>query len=678
MFNSTKCFIKVPQITFFGTVYDKDGAHPDPSKVEAIMQLSAPENRQQLQEFLGMATYLSPFVPNLAANTADLRELLKKDVDFTWSASHQLAFDKVKSLICKETTLSYFDPSKKSVIQVDASQKGIGAVLLQDGKPIAFASKSLSETEKRYANIERELLAVVFGCERFHTYVYGAKFQVDSDHKPLEMITQKSLRSAPPRLQRMLLRLQPYDMDVCYRPGKQVLISDALSRQPAPQDDHIDLDVQVHFVQFSPEKLSLIQNETAKDEVLSALKEIIVQGWPAKMKDLPKDLHPYWSFRDELAVEDGLVLKGERIVIPPSVQDYILGKLHEGHQGAEKTKLRARDCVFWLDINKDIEERTRTCATCQEHRRSQQKEPLIQHEVPTRPWQVLGTDLFFFDGDTYLIIADYYLKFFFVRKMPTQCTSQAVVNSTKEIFSEQGVPEKVISDNGRHYDSAVYRAFASTWGFSHVTSSPHYPQSNGFIERTIQSVKNTLKKAKASGKDAHMAMMCMRATPLDHDIPSPGEMLFNRKLRANLPIRVRNTSHQRDSVREQLIHRQETQKHYSDRHARDLPPLSTGQPIRIQDQSSHLWKPASVQEVCDEPRSYVVATPTGSVLRRNRRHIAEAPQPRRSVSGGEINPPSIEQHRSSTVTQTVHSPRAAETSLRRSGRMSKPPVRLTM
>lgn len=288
MFNSGKCAIKVPQITFFGTVYDKEGTHPDPEKVDAIKQIKPPENRKQLQEFLGMITYLSPFIPDLAANTADLRDLLKKDVDFMWSASHQRAFDKVKGLTCKETTLSYFDPKKKTVIQVDASQKGIGAALLQDGKPIAFASKSLSETEKRYANIERELLAVVFGCERFHTYVYGARFQVDSDHKPLEMIMQKALRSAPPRLQRMLLRLQGYNVEVKYRPGPEMLIPDALSRQPVAQDQHIDLDLRVQFVQFSQEKLNLIQQETASDQVLAELKEIIIHGWPTKLKDLSR------------------------------------------------------------------------------------------------------------------------------------------------------------------------------------------------------------------------------------------------------------------------------------------------------------------------------------------------------------------------------------------------------
>ena len=116
---------------------------------------------------------------------------------------------------------------------MDASNKGLGAVLLQEGKPIAFASKALTETEQRYANIERELLAVIFGCERFRTYFYGCKFQMESDHKPLEMISLKNLIAVPPRFQRALLRLQEYDMSIIYRPGKEMtLAEDGFSRLP--------------------------------------------------------------------------------------------------------------------------------------------------------------------------------------------------------------------------------------------------------------------------------------------------------------------------------------------------------------------------------------------------------------------------------------------------------------
>ncbi len=451
-------------------------------------------------------------------------------------------------LISTETTLSYFDPEKQTVLQVDASQRGIGAVLMQDGKPIAYASKSLTDTETRYANIERELLAVVFGCERFHTYVYGTSFRVISDHKPLEMIIQKPLKSAPPRLQRMLLRLQPYDLTIRYRPGKEVPVPDALSRLSSAQSNHIELDMEVHFVHFSAEKVNLIQSATAKDSTLCTLRDTIIKGWPPRIKDLPRDLQPYWSFRDEMSVEDGIILKGERVVIPAAVQAYTLEKLHEGHQGTVKTRLRAKDTVYWVGIDKDIETRTKSCATCQEYHRSQAKEPLMQHEIPTRPWQVLGTDLFYFGGNTYLIIADYYSKFFVTRIIASPCTSQNVVSVTKEVFAEYGIPDKVIGDNGPQYDSEAYRAFTRSWGVTHVTSSPHHPQSNRFIERTIQSVKNTLKKAAASGKDLGMVLLCLQATPLDSTIPSPGELLFGRKLKTTLPQRIHYHDTRRDEI----------------------------------------------------------------------------------------------------------------------------------
>ena len=175
VFNSEKCVVKQSTITFFGMVYDANGAHPDPGKVDDINNLTPPNNKTQLQEFLGLANYMAPFTPKLSDLTAPLRDLLKKDAEFVWTGAHTKAFANIKAAICKETTLAFFDPNKDTVIRVDASLRGIGAVLLQDNKPISFASKSLTDVEQRYANIERELLAVVYGCERFHTYIYGKK-----------------------------------------------------------------------------------------------------------------------------------------------------------------------------------------------------------------------------------------------------------------------------------------------------------------------------------------------------------------------------------------------------------------------------------------------------------------------------------------------------------------------
>ena len=229
VFNWEKCDVKATSVTFFGTVYDEDGAHPDPKKVEAIHKMPPQEGPQELQKFLGMTTYLSPFIPSLSTLTAPLQELLKKDTEFTWNNSYQDAFDTVKKMVCMDTTLQYFNAHKPVIIQVDASQKGLGAALLQDGHPIAFASKALTPTEQHYANIEREMLACVFGAERFHTYIFGQSFTIKSDHKLLEQINLKNLTDAPARLQRMLLHLQNYDVKITCRPGREMLVADTLS-----------------------------------------------------------------------------------------------------------------------------------------------------------------------------------------------------------------------------------------------------------------------------------------------------------------------------------------------------------------------------------------------------------------------------------------------------------------
>ena len=175
-------------------------------------------------------------------------------------------------------TLSYFKTVPDTVLQVDASGRGLVLFLMQAGKPIAFASKSLSECETRYANIERKMLAVVFGCERFHTYVYGTRFTVDSDQKPLEMIILENLAAAPQRLHRMLLHIQPYDVHIRYRPGKEMALADTLSRQHCHDNKTIELDMQISHVQFSTRKLDDLRRETRNDSELHNLLKVIVGG----------------------------------------------------------------------------------------------------------------------------------------------------------------------------------------------------------------------------------------------------------------------------------------------------------------------------------------------------------------------------------------------------------------
>ena len=622
VFNIDKCDIKQANMKFFGLEFSADGVRPDPGKAADIQRMKEPQNVAQLQEFLGIATYMSPFIPNLSQQTATLRDLVKKDAEFIWAESHNAAFEATKSLICREVTLAYFDPQAESVLQVDASSRGLGAVLIQHGKPIAFASKSLSDCEQRYANIEREMLAVVFGCERFHMYVYGKSFVLESDHKPLEMINLKNLAAAPQRLQRMFLRVQPYDFVLRYKPGKQMMLVDAMSRQPSSESTQIDLDIQVSFVQFSTQKLQSIREATQADDELCSLRAVIVDGWPDSQRHLAAPLRPYWSCRDELAVEDGLIMKGDRLVIPLSLQAEVLSKLHEAHQGIEKTRLRARSCVYWKSINKDIDDIVRKCDACQRLQKRQAHEPLMQHELPTRPWQIVGTELFAIREDTYLLICDYYSKFPFVYRIEGKVSSGRIISKVSEVFAENGSPSKVVSDNGGHYSSQAFRNFAAEWCFDHVTSSPHFPQSNGFIERQVQTVKYTLKKAAIPRSNPQKALLALRSSPIDSHLPSPAEMLNARKYKSNLPVIIRNEHWSKDEIRRRLAERQEIQRLNHDKRAmQPLAPLIPGQDVRVRNTQTDTWQPAKVISTDVQPRSYNVLTPTGNVLRRNRRHL---------------------------------------------------------
>ena len=222
-----------------------------------------------------------------------------------------------------------------------------------------------------------------------------------------------------------------------------------------------------------------------------------------------------------MTVEDSIILRGEAILIPPAERGEILQQIHEGHRGSPKASY-VHATVYWPGINKDIQRMIKACETCQCFRPCQSHAPLKATPPPSRPWQRLGTDLFEFDGNDYIVIADYYSNMPFLCKIPRgQCNAAEVISILKEVFLEHGVPETLISDNGPQYSSALFAEFADKWKFTHVTSSPHHPEGNGFVESMVKVVKQMLQRAKYSGSDPHLALLSYRATPLDSKIVSP-------------------------------------------------------------------------------------------------------------------------------------------------------------
>ena len=610
IFNKEKCTIKQTSIHFFGLIFNETGAKPDPARLDAIRDMKSPTNKTQLQEFLGIATYMSPFVPNLSTHAAPLRDLLKKETDFTWTSSHEKKFDDIKTLICRDSELTYFDPAKEIVIQVDVSGRGLGAVLTQSGKPIAYASKSLTECEQRYANIEREMLAVVFGCTRFHTYIYGKRCTIQSDHKPLSMIILKNIASAPTRLQRMLLRLQSYDIDIEYIPGKCLPLPDTLSRQPLPENNEILFDKQISYTRFSEPRIMQIKNETKKEKELQELSSMIIKGWPKERRDIPQTIREYWPFRDELTIENGMIIKGNQILIPTHLRPEILKDLHIPHLGIVKTNLLAKTCIYWPRMNKDIQDLTGECSECQTHQRRQTPVAFVDRRLPREPWEAIAADLFELNKENYLLVADIYTKFPILRKL-RNTHSSSIIQTLKEIFSEHGIPRHFHSDNGPQFSATSFAQFAASWGFQHNTSSPHYPQSNGFIERQIQTIKRILTKT----DDPEKALLFWRATPLERNHPSPAELLYGRIIKTTLP----KTKVPASTKQDKLLN--DRQKKASDRYntkARtNKPTLNSGQRVFIRNPINSTWSPGTIHAEHPSPNSYMVDSDlTGSRFRR--------------------------------------------------------------
>ena len=628
-FNPDKMRIGVTEVPFFGNRITSSGLQPDPNKIRAIMEIKPPDNRTQLENILGVANYLQRFSPHLADVTGPMRALLKNDSEFIWDQPQTDALEKMKQAITQQPVLAYFDSKKPVTLECDSSQYGTGAALLQDGRPVAFASKTLTSTEKGYAQIEKEMLAIVFGCTRFHQYIYGRPVIVHTDHRPIASIIRKPLSATPPRLSRMLLQLQKYDLDVRFVGGKNVPIGDLLSRQPLPETQEIaGLDLQVHTVIQSlfitDKRLESVRNATLQDPQMQTLKMTIIEGWPDLRSECPKPILDFWNHRDELSVADDLIFRGQTLLIPKSLRQQMIESVHTGHMGTQKCLQRAKDVMFWPGMAKQICDYVLSCSICLSNRNSNQKEPLTLHEIPSRPWQKLGSDLFSLEGKDYLVTVDYYSRYFEVDALP-DTRSSTVIRKLKAHFARHGIPDVLHSDNAMQYASGLFQDFAKEWGFTHSTSSPLRPCSNGLAEKTVGIVKNIFIKARQSGKDPYIAILEYRNCPLECGY-SPNQLLYSRKTKSILPItdtHLKPATVDPETVFRKLQQQKEKQKEYYDRSAKPLPRLNVNEYVRMQ--VGKKWFPAKVIKIHDD-HSYIVQTKDGATYRRNRTLLSKTPE----------------------------------------------------
>ena len=422
--NHEKLQYKQQEVKFFRETYTTDGSKPAQSKIKAIQEKPAPQCKKQVQSFIGMDNYLSKFSIRISELTEPIRDLCKEKVPFNWGPEHDGAFQLIKKEIATAPILAYYKPKKTTMLQTDASCKGLGACLLQNQKPVYFTSKALSETQKGYVAIELESLAVTWAMERFHHFLYGNKFVLETDQKPLEAILSKSLNQATHRLQCILIRTFPYHFKVRFIPGLTNHVADCLYRLGF-QKDAISL-LKLHVNQIPSQlkarsdSLHNLQLATKDDDKLAILKHIIQKGWLKTIKEVPSEIQPYWTYCKELTIEEGLVLKGTRIITPDKKREEILKLIHEGHLGLNKCKMRAKETMYWPGMNQQLEQLILNCQLCLKYSRSKDKNmpnTALGHEIPSVPWSKVATDIFHFKSKSYLLVVNYTQQISIVREI---------------------------------------------------------------------------------------------------------------------------------------------------------------------------------------------------------------------------------------------------------------------
>ena len=617
------------EVPFAGFMLTPEGYYISKDVTSAIAKFPTPSSRTDLRSFFGLTNQLASSTSQIANILAPLRPLLSSRNDFMWTEVHEMAFHKAKKALTTAPTLAYFDLDKETCLHTDASTMGLGFVLLQrakgsDGewKTVQAGSRFLTDTESRYAVIELECLAVAWGVKKCQIFLSGLEhFTVVTDHNPLVPIlnTHRLDEIENPRLQRLRTRLMAYNFTVQWLKGTQNEAADALSRHPhcSPSigDDLAEYDTDSNCAStIAPsitqiratlsnssdvENLHLheLRRHAAEDQEYAALKETIKTGFPDQKASLKEPLKKFWSIKDSLSIDDDLIVYGCRLFIPHTLRATMLSRLHEAHQGISRSQARARLTLYWPGIDLDIANFVKGCRHCQDHLPSNAREPLISKAVPERPFQQIAVDFASYGGRQFLIIVDCKTNWPDIVDMGKETTAQKLTDALRDHFCRTAVPDVLWSDGGPQFTSAKLSSFLATWGTSHIMSSPHYPQSNGKAEAAVKSMKKLIsagwKGRSINWEKLSKSLLQYRNTPCRSDGLSPAQHLFGHPVQDSLPAHRRSFAPEWQSSSEDADKKAEATHenavHVYNQHARELPDITIGSQVAIQNPKSKLW-----------------------------------------------------------------------------------------
>ena len=560
-----KCYLGKSEVRWFGNIYSIQGMSPDPDKCSIIKNWPAPKSTAEVKSFLQTAQFNAKFLigagssPSYPELTAPLRALTKKHARFIWGQRENQAFQELKNRLCSDDVLVPYDTTRQTRLYVDSSFIGTQATVAQsysiDGdevwRPVNHTSRAWTAPESRYCQIERESNGILTGMYMNKMYTLGTHVEVVTDHKPLVAIYQPTANPKQLRVDRHRTKLLPFQYTVTYEPGTTTPC-DYGSRHPPVKSNFLqhqiddwcienNTDVYVNRVieEKVPTAITIkqLRTETANDDILNQLMESIGRK---SYCNSDKKFSPYKQIYNDLWTTNNVLMKGDQIVLPQSLQIDAISLAHEGHQFADKTLQLLRQTCWFPKMRAKVNEYVSSCLPCTAALPHNPPVPLQPNMLPDRPWQKLHCDFKGPIGGKYYlhILIDQYSKYPEV-DIVSSTSFRKLKPILDRIFATHGIPESLSSDNGPPYPSHDMEEYSKIMGFKLKPVSPEDPQCNGFAENFVKTVCKLLHTSVAENKDPKAQLydflMQYRATPHSTTKISPTEMLFNRKIQTKLP-----------------------------------------------------------------------------------------------------------------------------------------------
>ena len=622
-----KCAFMKTSVRYLGHVIDAEGLHATDDKLKAIVEAPAPRNVPELRSFLGLLNYYGRIIPNLATMINPLNQLLRRGSTWLWTKSCQEAFESAKEKLVSPNVLVHYDSTRPIRLAADASAYGIGAVIshgMDDGseRPIAFASKTLQPSERNYSQVEKEALSLIFGVCKFHAYLYGRRFTLVTDHKPLTSIFGPK-KGVPPiaaaRLQRWALKLSAYSYDIQFRRTDEHANADGLSRLPLHQVSPIGYTSEpAVFNQQQIDSLPVTAAKLAKatptDHVLGRVYRYVIGGWP---REAVAALNSYIAKKSELTVEGGCVLWGIRVVVPERWRERLLSELHRDHPRIVKMKSLARSYMWWPGMDASIEKLAKSCPDCQAVKKSPPVAPLQPWEWPSRVFQRVHIDFAGpFQGAMFLVAVDAYSKWPQVVLMQSTTVAKTV-DALRQMFAMHGLPERIVSDNGPQFTAEEFAVFLKVNGVQHTRSAPYHPATNGLAERFVQSLKQSLKASLSSGLSLSRRLsnflLTYRSSVHSTTGVTPSSLFLKRELRTRFNLL-------RPDREAEVARKQAQQKAGHDRHSAARQ-FAVGDLVMARNfRSDPDWVPATVVARLG-PLSYLLESADKQLWRKHVDHV---------------------------------------------------------